>query len=210
MPAIIDQMQRVAQIVRRCPEPTLVQAYRDAARKFCLESRWLRRESVFALAADTPQYELTLPTGDEGLEIIGVRLVTCADDQSSWPVGASDPTGWNTNLRPSRPQRYAYVPESQIALNPTPDGVYTATTTVQVQPTIDTDDLPDDLLRKWDRALADGAIAYLKTIGGQAWTDAAGAVMYARNFQAQINNAKADEQRSYNTGSVVARIRRMF
>lgn len=212
MPAIIDQMQRIAQIARRCPEPTLVLAYRDAVRKFCNESRWLRRQSVTATVDGELQYALPLDTGETGLEIIGVRVLACQADvpQQSWTLAPSDPTTWNQNLQPARPTIYAYVPEAQVALNPIPDGAYSLTATVQVQPTDDADEIPDDLMRKWHLAFADGTLAYLLSIPGQAWSNPQGGAYYTRRFQAAINNARADEQRSYNTGTVMARIRRMF
>jgi hypothetical protein len=212
MPAIIDQMQRVAQIVRRCPEPTLVTAYRDAARKFCLESRWLRREATLLLEPDARLYDIVEPSAaDPLLEIIGIRVLTIASESGdARRINPSDPVTWNPAVSARAPTTWAYVPEGQVAFWPTPDAVYTTTITLQVQPLPDAEEVPDDLLRRWDRALADGAIAYLKSIGEQAWTDERGALMYERRFQAAINSARADEQRGYNTGTVMARIRRMF
>lgn len=215
MVAIVDLQQRVAQQIRRCPEPTLIQAYRDAARQFCLESRWLRRNAEPVLtAADDPQYQLYLGSADAGLEIVSVKTIVCDNfggtPQSQWRIGPGDPTTWNPGVQPGAPQSYAYVPEAQVAIFPTPDGEYQLSSVVCVQPTMSTEELPDDLMTKWDRQLAAGALAYLFAIPGQPWSDPRQAMSNRVTFQAAINNAKGDEQRAYNMGTVVARIPRLF
>lgn len=217
MAEIVTLLPRVAQVVRRCPEPMLVQAYRDAARKFCVESRWLRRELAFDSVAGTDEYDIGVGTGDEDnlLEIIGIRAMTGATSVApvqQWRLSPTDPTTWNPQVASTdgRPYTYTYMPESSVVFFPVPDAAYAFTVTLQVQPRTDVEELPDDLLRKWDRSLADGALAYLLGVPGQAWSNPNAAVLYARNFQAAINNAKADEQRSYNTGTSMARIRNLF
>lgn len=213
MAEIVTLLQRVAQQVRRCPEPTLVQAYRDAARQFCLESRWLRRTlDPFLTEANVTRYDLVPGTSDPMLEVISVRTMVAygGSPLSSWRLGPSDPTLWNPSIAAGAPQTYAYVPEAQVDVFPTPDTEYTLTTTVCCQPLIDAQELPDDLLRKWDRQLSDGAMAYLYEIPGQAWSNPGAARSHRIAFQAAINNAKGDEQRAYNMGTVTARIPRLF
>lgn len=214
MAAIVDLLQNVAQKIRRAPEPTLVHAYRESARKFCLESRWLRRQldTVYTIANDA-QYDLVQSgANDPLLEIIGLRVVTvnATATSSAYRINPSDPMGWNPAAQPGQPESWCYVPESQIALFPTPDAEYGLTITAEVQPQVDAEELPDDLLRKWDRALSSGALAYLYDIPGQAWTNPGLARIEAVKLQAAINNAKADQQRAYNTGTVMARIPRRF
>jgi len=52
-----------------------------------------------------------------------------------------------------------------------------------------------------------GALGYLLDLPRQPWTDHSQALKRQKEFQSAINNAKADEQRGYNTGSVRARPR---
>lgn len=214
MAEIVTLLQRVAQVVRRAPEPTLIQAYRDAARAFCGQSRWLRRSAeAIVTSKGEQQYDLLLSSADAGLEIINVRAMigVATQPSSSWQMYPSDPTTWNPNNQgEGAPRWWAYVPEGEVSVWPVPDQAYTLTSTVQCQPTLDTEELPDDLLRKWDQALADGAMAYLLDIAGQPWSNPREAAKRALRFQAAINNAKADEQRSYNTGTSLARIPRLF
>jgi hypothetical protein len=215
MAEIVTLLQRVAQQVRRCPEPTLIQAYRDAARQFCLESRWLRRTiEPVATEADVSQYALIPGSAYADLEVVSVRTVVCNNlngtPQSQWRINPTDPTTWNPSVQPGEPQTYAYVPESELAVFPAPDGVYELTVVACMQPVIDATVIPDDLVRKWDRQLSAGAMAYLYEIPDQPWSDPRKAGTNRIAFQAAINNAKADEQRAYNMGTVVARIPRLF
>lgn len=212
MAAIADLLQEVSQKVRRCPNPTLVKAYRDAARRFCNQSKWLRRELEIGIVSGEPQYDLVPDTGDAMLEIIGVRVATIEDvpGTNTYRIDPSDPMGWNPGMAPGAPMTWCYVPESEIAVFPTPNLSCTLICTVECQPLIDAVELPDDLLRKWDQALSAGAMAYLFNIGKQPWTDPRQARENQILFQAEINNAKANVARAYNTGTVMARIRRLF
>jgi hypothetical protein len=213
MAEILSLLQDAAQVARRCPNPTLVRAYLRAARKFCTQSRWLRRELTVGTEAGETLYDLVPGTGDPLLEIIGVRVVTGVDPaqprQGRWPINPNDPMAWRPS-QPGRPTEYCYVPEDQISVNAPPDRVYTLTVTVECQPLLGSTVLPDDLLRKWDTALTDGALAYLLNLPGQPWSQPNLGRTYAVSFQAAINNAKADVARAYNTGTVMARIPRKF
>lgn len=214
MAEIVTLLQNVAQKVRKCPEPTLVQAYREAARQFCIESRWLRRTiELGALAGDSQVNVILDSAGDGDLDVIGIRSVRAfspANDDSDWAVTPGDPTLWQVNPRAAQPGRYAYQPEATILLAAPCDAAYTFKIVAQVAPNGSTETLPDDLLAKWSRMLDCGALAYLYEIPGQSWSNDGKARKEAVKFQAAINNAKADEQRSYNTGTVMARIPRMF
>lgn len=211
MATIVSGMQRVAQKIRRCPEPTLVKAIRDAAREFCRHTQWLRRELEIATEADVAQYDLITDTADAMLEIIGVRVVTIesASTRKRW-INPSDPMSWNPGAEPGAPSTWTYVPESQVALWPTPDDVYTLTCTVICQPLDDTEELPDDLLRKWDQTLSAGALAYLLSLPKEDWSNPNEGLVQRRMFLAGINDARNDVSRGYNTGTVMVRIPRLF
>lgn len=204
---VLDVMRDVAQIARGVPNATLISAYVRAARKFCRESRWFRSTLVAPTEADVRLYSLG---SDTYLEVVGVKAVsgaTLSGNTNPWVIGPSDPGGWNPGFQPNRPQRYAYVPEGQIAFDPIPDAAYSITMTLQLQPKAGVTSLPEELLVKWDQALQDGALMYLLNIPGQPWTNPQQAEMHRRSFQAAINNAKLDEQRSYNTGTAFIRKR---
>lgn len=206
---VTQALPKIAQIARGCPTPTLIKAYVDAARDFCGQTRWLQDAlAAFNTVAGDATYTLT-PTDDQ-TEIVGVNLIWVTDQNSNqWKIGPSLQAEWNLTAGTNPPQTYAYVPESSIALYYTPDGVYSLAVTAQVQPIGTATTVPDDLDRKWGRVLQAGTLAYLLDVPGQHWSNPARAQAYRREFQAGVNNAKADAQRGYNTGSVRAK-RRMF
>lgn len=102
------------------------------------------------------------------------------------------------------------MPEGQFALHRVPDGVYNLTVTCQCAPKEAATQIPEDLLVKWGQGIQDGALGYLLSMPSTPWSSPVLGREYMRSLQATINNAKADEQRAYNTGTVMSRIRRLF
>ncbi|MBX3603188.1 MAG: hypothetical protein KF863_21415 [Rubrivivax sp.] len=207
---VLNVIADVAQLVRNAPNPTLIAAYVRAARKFCRESRWLRVELLGQAEADTRVYSLG---SDPYLEVLGLRAASAARTSGNtkrWPLTVSATDGWDPNAGPGKPQRYAYVPEAQVAIDPVPDGAYDLTLTLVVQPKAGVNELPEELLVKWDQVLQAGALAYLFAIPGQTWTDLAESKRQAAVLQSGINNARADEQREFNAGTTFIKRRRFL
>lgn len=203
--AIIDLLADIAQIARGAPNPTLIRAYNRAAREFCRQSRWLRHSQPGVTEAGTPLYSLGT---DPDLEVIGIRAVSLARTTGNTmprPLRVSASTTWRAGERNAEPQRYAYVPEAQLALNPTPDAVYDLLVTLVIMPTAASNSVPAELLPRWDQTLQAGALAYLYEVPKQPWTNLELAQIKKREFQAGIGNAKAAEQKEYQSGTTIAR-----
>lgn len=204
---LIDVIPEIAQICRKAPNATMIRALNRAAREFCKQTRWLRQTLQGETVADQEQYSMG---SDPDLEIIGIKAMSAARQTGNtkpWPLWVSAPTGWPAGQNPAAPRFYAYTPESMFALNPTPDAIYDLVVTLVVQPSASATSIPSQLLVRWDRAIKAGALSYLMEIPGQEWTDKAQAQMKLREFQASVNNARADEQREYQAGTVIARRR---
>lgn len=207
MAAVMDVIKDVAQIVRRAPNGTLIEAYVRAARELCGRSRWYRSTLNGPTVAGQQLYSLG---SDPLLEVVGVRAVSGAwltGAARPWMLQFADPTLWNPNVDQAMPQMYAYIPEAQLAVWPVPDDAYQLTMTLQLQPKTGVTEIPDALLTKWDRVIQAGALAYLLRIPGQPWTDPVQAEAQRRTFEAGVGNAKADEQRAYNFGTTFIRRR---
>lgn len=203
--AIIDLIADIAQIAREAPNPTIIRAYNRAAREFCRQSRWFRSSLAGETTADTSLYQLGT---DPDLEVIGIRAMSLArrtGNTKPRPLGVSASSAWPAGERSAEPQRYAYVPEAQFALNPTPDAIYDLLVTLVVMPTLASNSIPAELLPRWDQTLQAGALAYLYEVPRQPWSNLEMAQVKMRQFQAGIGNAKAAEQKEYQAGTTIAR-----
>jgi hypothetical protein len=201
---IMDLIAPAAMVARQTPEPVLIDAYRRAARQFCRQSRWLK-VTVPGAPTEIDRQTYTLD-GDPFHEVVGIRAASAQvaiGDRKAWTLTPSDTTGWNPNELPGRPRRFAYVPEAQVALHPVPDAVYQLTLTLVLQPQRGATQVDEALTFKWDEALIAGALANLLAIADMPWTNPAEAERYRRTFQAGINNARADDQRGHQAGTVI-------
>lgn len=207
---VLDIARDVAQVCKKCPNGTLEAAIIRSARKFLRETRWYRSALTGSTAANTRAYSLG---SDPYEEIIGIRAMsftqTSGNSSQDWPIGVSDPTGWDPNLSTGSPRRYAYIPEGQFALDPIPDQVYPLTVTLVLIPKSGQNQLEERVLRKWDQAIQAGALDYLLRLK-EPWQDINEANAQQKRFQAAINNAKADEQREYQRGAQRARPRQFI
>lgn len=207
-----DQLANIAQICQKTPTITLRRAYVRAMREWAQQSHWLRESVAGATVAGQRLYSLG---SDPYLDIVGVQAVQASQNPPTgiqyWSVCASDPTMWDPNLSTNQivrqPVRYAYIPEGQIAFDPIPNDVYNVLITIIVQPKEGATMIPAAPLVKYSNEIEAGALAYLFNIPGQKWTSPQMAAMYAKQFQSGISNAKAEEQRAYNVGSMRARPR---
>lgn len=208
---VFDQLPNVAQIARKCPTPVLRRAYVTAVRDWCAQTQWLRVTIPGATTAGTALYDLG---SDTFLEIIGAYAMSGSEtvngNTQTWPIGPSDSGSWDPAMPTGAPRRYAYVPEGQIALNPTPDGVYNIVTTAIVQPKEGVSQIPEMPLRKYSTYFEAGALAYLLAMKDTVWTNPVEARAQAMMFRSGISNGKAEVQRNFNTGSQRVRPRPFF
>lgn len=208
---VFDQLANVAMIARKCPTPVLRTAYIKVMRDWCAQTQWLRVTIPGVTVADTAVYSLG---SDTHLEIIGVFAVsasrTIQNKPQVWPVTVSDSGSWNPNLGSAQPRRYAYVPEGQIALNPTPDDVYDVTATAIVQPKEGVTQIPEAPLLKYSTVFELGALAELLDMKDTPWHNPTKAAKSKIEYQAGIGNGKAEVQRNFNTGAQRVRPRPFF
>jgi len=206
-----DQLREIAQIVRKCPTATLKRAFVTACRDFANQSHWLRtRVSMSTSAVQSGldgDYQIDLD-GNEAtyLEVIAIRdnivgIDTSGSQDQEFQIRPGDDSTWNLTHDPAQPRWYAYKPEGLFNLFPVPDISYTLRITAVVQPIDNAQRVPQDLLKKWSTQIQAGALQYLLSIPGQPWTDKQESMAQGKVFQAGVNNAKADAQRRFNTGS---------
>ena len=200
--SVFDQLRNVAMVARKCPTPTLQSAYVTAFRDWCTQTQWLRVTIPGFTTADQQIYSMG---SDPLLEIIAIYAMsvtqTIGGNPQSLAVDASDSGTWPLNMPNALPRRYAYVPEGQFALNPTPDDTYGLTITAIVSPVDNVREIPDGPLRKYSTVFEAGALAYLLAMKDTVWFNPAEAQRQERMFRAGIANGKAEVQRNFNTGA---------
>jgi hypothetical protein len=215
---VTTRLRNIAQIVRRCPTATLRFAFVQAMQDFCNQTHWLHKDITALAAFDSGAegaYVVPLSGQDaQYLEVIAIKGniigIDTARANAEFKIQPSDPTTWNLAADPSTPRWYAYRPHAHYDLYPTPDQDFNYRITVVLQPQDDTRFVPEDILKKHNGVIEAGTMAYLFSIPKQPWSDKAEAGSQAKAFQAGINNAKADAQRSHNTGSQRVRPRRFL
>jgi hypothetical protein len=206
-----DQVVNIAQQIRRCPTITLARAFTRAYRDWAGQTQYLRISIPGATQANIRQYAL----GDDPyLEITAVLAMqgsqTTGGHLQLWPIGTSDSSQWDPNMPTGMPVRYCYVPQAQVALDPVPKQVYDLLITAIVQPKEGAEQVPVDGLTRYRSNIEAGALGYLYNVKGQPWSDPNQAMLNMRVFQTGVNNARADVQRAFNTGSVRVRPRPLF
>ena len=208
---VFDYLANVAQIVRKCPTPTLQHAYMRAFREWCQQTQWLKQNISGQLIQGTQgeptgrQYSLG---SDPYLDIMGIYAMQASLGTPGTPPGIqywdmlpSNSATWDPNQQPSLPVTYQYIPEGQFAINPLAqqDG-YQVSVTVILAPKENAVQVPESPLIKYSNDIEAGALAYLYEIPSMPWTDKALSLKKAIAFQSGISNGKAEAQRGYNTG----------
>lgn len=209
-----SQLRNVAQLVRRCPLQTLRSAYVQALRDWCSQTHWLRKDittsTIFQSGAEAAYVVPLVGQDDTFLEVVAIRddivgIDTAPTIPTEFKIKPGDPSGWNLSDRANRPRWYAYRPEGLFDLHPTPDKDYNLRITAVLQPKEGALSVPDTPLKKWSSGIEAGALEYLFSIPGEAWSHDGKAGKWGATFRSGINNAKADAQRRFNTGSQRAR-----
>lgn len=198
-----EYLANVAQMVRKCPTVTLRHAYMRAYRQWCQETQWLRDTIPGVTVANVSLYNLG---NDPNLDICGIYAmqgsITNGGAVQTFPLPPSDPGSWNPNfLGPNQPLRYAYMPEAQFALNPTPNTVYQLSITLILEPKEAAVNVPLSPLVKYSNTFEAGALAYLLALPGMPWSDPKSALVWDARFNSGISNGKAEVQRNFNTGA---------
>lgn len=204
---VLDRMRDVEQVVKKCPNGTLQAAYVRAARELLTESRWYQTSLTGATAADVVAYSLGSDTYEE---VIGIRAMAFTQPNGQQaPVFVSDPTQWPLNAPPGAPRLYAYMPEGQFALFPTPDAVYPLLVTIILTPKAGVNQIDDRILAKWDQGIQAGALAYLLRLK-EPWQDMQEAARQEKVYRSAINNAKAEAQKNFQAMSTRATPRQVI
>lgn len=140
---------------------------------------------------------------DTYAEIFGVAGITLYKDADNPTFLTEDATGgWDPTDPQALPEAYAYMPEGQVALHPTPDAAYSMTITALLTPKRGSTSIDSRLATRWEYALQDGALEYLLGLPDTPWTNLqAAANLYGPRFRRAIGDAANIGALGFNTGN---------
>lgn len=153
-----------------------------------------RQNQIYSLGSDTYA---------EIFGVAGITLYESADEPV--PLVESLTGQWDPTEEQDVPEFYAYLPEAQVALHPTPDAAYSMTIGVRITPKRGATSIDDRLVTKWEYALQDGALAYLLALPDVAWANLPLAQVHGQRFEDAINRAATSAALGYNPGTTPLR-----
>lgn len=155
---------------------------------------------VYTVTRQNQKYSLGSDTYAEIFGVAGITLYENADTPiflTESTTGAWDPTEAN-----DVPELYAYLPEAQVAVHPSPDAAYNMTITALITPKRGSTSIDSRLATRWEYALQDGALEYLLGLPDTPWFNLdAAANLYGPRFRRAISDAANIGALGFNAGN---------
>lgn len=193
MPTLASLVPMVRQRIHSCPDFTIEYWLREVAREFCQRTRYLRETLAVDLVADLAYYPLT-PT-DAQTEVIGIKAAEIVD--GSVPLVPVAPE--EVPSEKGQALGYWFSTRGEIVLNPIPneEEVEALSVNVILQPTKDATDISSEITLRWDRALADGALARLFVQPNKDWSNGQLAGYHEEKFERAVVLARVEADRTH-------------
>lgn len=197
MKPIDDLLYHVLPFAPECPEPTAIEYLRQAAIRFCRQTRSWREQFEGAAAAPTTLV-IPYPGQAQLFEIEeawfnGSRLERRpVMDLLDYPADTSGHPRW-------------IAEDGDDAVRVFPFETGTLRVSMFLEPTPTATQLPDQLVNMHGRALADGALADLLMIPNQPWTQPQLAAGFGVRFDAYLNRWSATNIRGRQRAAVRSR-----
>lgn len=176
--------------VRNCPEIVMGEWIVESARQFCQDTRWLREDVILDTIADASRYQLGNAAAEE--EIIGVFAVQ-HDERPLDPIGPQE-----IKARSGRPVAFWYELPDVVVIMPTPYAAGTRNLLVEIitRPAVGAITLSDRLVRRWERAIAQGAVGLLCGMTKAGWFDPVAADGASREYSSEMRKARSEADRN--------------
>lgn len=194
---------------KRAPQPAVMVALVDAAREFCMESRFRQQAVSVDLVANQPWYTLASPSIQE--EVIGVESVQYNGDAGPYivkPANSEDVADYNyTNQRPCY---FFFEPPDYMHLTPAPSANLVGGLSVMLvlQPTNTATMLDSAIVQRHGRDIANGALAFLFDSYGAEWENPNNAVRYRDMFMTSFGRGQAERGAGFRPNGVLTKVHR--
>ena len=192
-----------------CPEPVILEAIRNACIRFCTDT-WLVRETLTPInvVVGTDEYALTASINNEA-----VGMVSFLHNKLELPKKTEEEldaldSGWRTADPGVATSVISLLPDL-IQLNREPAEAITDGLIVKIatRPDDDATVVNDLLFNDWRKAIKYGALKDLFEIPGKGWSDMKQSLWYGKNFNYEIQKAKARATMGNLRGSTTAKNR---
>lgn len=169
-----------------CTDTIALNAVRKSLVLLCQRaSVW--RDS-YTTKASSPDVYLDAPTG---ARVATVQRVLC-DGRLLAPAL---PDSIEYDPQKGRPEMYYRQDDSTLILHPAPDAKVELRIDVTYGPTIDCDEVPDDLGNRYFDLIVKGALMQTLAMAGKPWANPTMAGVYAQFFDSGTDGAKIEESR---------------
>lgn len=189
-----DLVPEVLSIAPSVPLPTIVRAFRNAARELCRRGECFRYEVANdVVAKNLAEHELSRPSNTDLLRPIALTINEEPLKPTSPSILDADDTTWRSETGTPRKFFRSANDTNWIRLYPIPDRTFT--TGIQgeivVQPTRTATSIDDVFLDRYQEALVDGALSKLLPVAGTTWYSPDLASYHLGRFESGILEAKS-------------------
>lgn len=183
--------------VPECPEIVILDAIRSAGRDFCKRTRLVRETLTVNTVSSQARYPLTTSTDTEPELVESVKRDAL---DALEPSSANEFTAWQLDTDEGQPTHY-YLDGTDLVLGRIPNTAEALTVKVSLLPSDEAETLPDELARRYKRAIANGAKALLMGMESVPWTNQQAGLACAIRFdqaiyEANLRDAKGGTSRS--------------
>ena len=208
MAAVSDLLTSLQAAAPEAPQLTLKRVLLETAREFCLYTKaWRTTLAPIDVAADTPEYVLTLPAGTKLVDVMSAvfndERVLVARTQRQ--LDERDPK-WRS--RTGTPRNITRVDTATVWLHPYPATAFTGglRTRVALMPTLQATTLDDTLVDEHRDALEAGAIARLLLMPRREWSEKTTGAYHQQRFEEMKAEARVRAAAEHQ-GNVPRRVR---
>lgn len=192
----------ITHYVQGCPNPTIDTALRDAASELCDESLIWQETHTLGVQADKAEYAIPLAGGADAIYVVKAatpnRVLSITRQ-----VDLDAILSWETKEQ-DEPTHFFLPDPEVIRLYPIPTTAFDLTVRVAYRPSDDAPGVPEVVHTTWREAIVCGALATLKAIPNQSFSDPAASLYYARKFESGKADARARLNRGFHFGSLRA------
>ena len=198
----------IANHAKRVPQPLMNTAIVDAAREFCMKSKYRQDSIPVSIAVNTSWYPLVPANVQE--EVVGVHAVQYNGNNYPCPLSPSTPET-DSGLWPQQgPARFYYEPPNNLIVQPPPQQPLALGLFVRVilQPIDGATTIDYSIVQQYKRYLADGALAFLMSTNDSPWTNPRLAADFREKFESGIALAKTSRQTGFRPRNLLTAVPR--